>query len=75
MGRVIAVEAVEQIILDYIVLRWQLVHGQISKLWREVEIRAQALGLSGRTAMRYVRWGRKIGMVDTRAWEDVWNRI
>lgn len=58
--------AAEEIILYYNVLRYQLLCGQITKIYIELGKRANELGMSLTRAWRLIRYGASIGMVDGR---------
>lgn len=60
---VITVEKAEEIILYYICLRYQVIHGEMSKVSFNLHAKASALGISLRSAWNIIRYGRRIGMI------------
>lgn len=63
MGIVTADKA-EWLILEYLVLRWKYLNGELGKLERALEEKATAINISLRTAWRVVQFGRSIGAID-----------
>lgn len=66
MGSPIPDSAAEEIILYYNVLRYQLLCGQVEKVYVELGKKARALGMSIDHAWKLIRYGRSVGMVDGR---------
>lgn len=65
MPTYIPVERAEEIIHYYSCLQWQLWRGEIAKLCHPLAIKARELGMSLRTALNYVRYAKRIGMVES----------
>lgn len=66
MASPISDSAAEEIILYYNVLRYQLLCGQINKIYIELGRKARELGMSIQHAWALIRYGRSVGMADGR---------
>lgn len=51
--------------MEYMRLHYLRLCGEVAKIYQPLEARALALGISVRTAWRLIRYGRRIGMIDT----------
>lgn len=64
MNPPIQAEKAEELILHYIKLRYQLLSGEIPKIYLPLQEKARELGFGLRAAYKLIQYARRIGMVE-----------
>lgn len=67
----ILAEKAEELILYYMELHYLVLHGLINKIYLPLSIKARELGMNPRTAWKLIKFGRRVGMIDTKPFFEV----